>query len=101
MNEKDAEYADITSWIFGDENEQEKLECKLLLFLIKLYIDSETSKMLKSDMKKNPNGNLLHLVLLSHALSSPIQVIKDKKMHENIGADFKGNPKILKLLNYI
>ena len=47
--------------------------------------------MLKNDMKKNPNGNLLHLVLLSHALSSPIQVIKDKKMHENIGADFKGN----------
>ena len=51
--------------------------------------------MLKNDMKKNPNGNLLHLVLLSHALSSPIQVIKDKKMHENIGADFKGNPIIV------
>ena len=33
MNEKDAEYSDITSWIFGDENEQEKLECKLSLVL--------------------------------------------------------------------
>ena len=46
-------------------------------------------------MEKNPNGDLLHLVLISHALSSPIQVIKDDKIHENIGSKFKGNPIIV------
>lgn len=51
--------------------------------------------MLKGDMEADPNGNLLHLVLLSHALSCPIQIIKDQKMHENIGAHFRGNPIIV------
>ena len=65
------------------------------LLKLRICIDSKTSKMLKEDMNKNPNGNLLHLVLLSHALSSPIQMIKDKKMYENIGSKFKGKPIIV------
>jgi len=62
---------------------------------LRIYIDREERKRLKEDMDKNPNGNLLHLVLLSHALSSPIQIIKDNMMHENIGSKFKGDPIIV------
>ena len=60
-----------------------------------LPIGTKASKQLMNEIEENHNGDIHHLVLLSNALSTPIQMIKDGKMHEIFGSHFRGNPIIV------
>ena len=58
-------------------------------------LGTEAGKQLMGEIEENHNGDIHHLVLLSNALSIPIQMIKDGKMHEIFGSHFRGNPIIV------
>ena len=78
-----------------------KIVKKIILTVSKSYclylfpIGTKAIKQLLSEIEENHNGDIHHLVLLSNALSTPIQMVKDGKMYEVFGSHFRGNPIIV------
>ena len=55
-------------------------------------LDLKANKELNQKIAENPSGSVSDLSILSKALSTPIQMVKDGRVYETFGDNLPGNP---------